>query len=619
MDPHLEEYYEEVHAAREVIKAGADLCLKKFQELIKAQKPERTNYRTEFQEVFKIIGRTLFNAAEPFLEEKWGQREFNFYYWPGYESVLTDDPSDKRITLMWDKSPDGEIRCGAGYRLTSDSVDRDYPESGSSLWFERALTVCPEDRGGKHFIPGGTHGWVSQDNLLLDTERRRDSLTALEVRVSDRNACELKRGIVHIQLSADDYSHWGTTVARYLNDRDLIICNKDWPVPLEGDSDGESRRDQYIRRKLYNVWLAATFDIDWRGEWLDDFLRQLERRGLSRLSERLRKDASEREYVKPPPYRWWYTLRLDNSVESDGTLQPLGSAMFLSSAKLPPVYLYIAASFINRMYFQMRDLERATKLTQEAGIAGQKRQARIFSHQTAGLITVPWNDPGRTHLEEESQYLLWMAVTLVTQIWGTTNFKPRQPISSDAEFRDWKELKTIDILDKVISFALLQGLQRASKAPTPKDDPASWRLNWQAVEIARDLLQQRSSRIASLRERLGLQLSSALPKDWMICKGFILCFHHGLWQATHHAFKASLDGSHECYLWIEWDHTSLTIWNRSSVVNGSKKKSSDREFLDFLETRLDNVFFIDGPKEVEDEQSKEKSKLWRTTITYMGG
>jgi hypothetical protein len=105
----------------------------------------------------------------------------------------------------------------------------------------------------------------------------------------------------------------------------------------------------------------------------------------------------------------------------------------------------------------------------------------------------------------------------------------------------------------------------------------------------------------------------------MICKGFILCFHHGLWQATHHAFKASLDGSHECYLWIEWDHTSLTIWNRSSVVNGSKKKSSDREFLDFLETRLDNVFFIDGPKEVEDEQSKEKSKLWRTTITYMGG
>jgi hypothetical protein len=611
-----ERHKEEVHAAREAIKAGADLCLKKFQQLMKTQKSDTPSFGTEFQAVLRIIGQTLFNATAPLLKEEWERREFSFYYWPGYESVLTDDPSDKRITLMWKESPDGEIRCGAGYRLTADSVEVNYPESGSSLWFERALSVCNQSEPHESFIPGGTHGWISQDNLLLDTEAGREFLTALEVQVSDRNECEIRRGIVHIQLDPNDRAHWGTIVARYLNDRDLIICNNDWPVPIEDLSESNIQRDQYIRRKLYNIWLAASFDINWRGAWFEVFLKQLERKGLARLSERLQKDAQEREYSKTPSYRWWYTLPLDNSVDNKGKLQPLGSAMFLSSSRLPPIFLYIAASFISRIYFQMRDLERATKIAQEAGFEGQKRQASVFAHQTAGLITVPWNDPGRLMLAEESQFLLWMAVTLLTKIWGTAKFDPREPVSADTQFQRWKTSEPKNVLNKVISFSLLQGLQRASKAPKPNEDPAAWRLNWKAAKRAVEVLQQ-GDRIEFLRKTLGFALPTDPVRQWMIYQGFILCFHHSLWQATNHAFKASLETNHERYLWLEWDDASITIWNRSALKTPSNTRSSDRDFLDFLERRLNSVFVIDGPSDASDTQTGV-DRIWRTTITYEG-
>jgi hypothetical protein len=610
-----EAYLEKVHLCRELLRQGVDDCVAQLQVLaLSSSKHGELDFRTGFEEILDQIGSTLFRATKPFTET-YGP-EFEFYYWPGYHSILVDDQDDKRITL-WENGPDGRIRCGVGF----SSKEEPYKIANTAIWFEKALTQSEEDLISGSFAPGGTHAWVSQDNLFLQGPIR-EHLIALVLNAAENHAYESKRGIFRVQLDLNDLSHWGERIASYLNDQDLIIANKDWPVPHDDSSAVVVPDVVSIRYNLYNIWLAASFDLlDLNTPWVKRAIQQVKDNGLIRLADRLRENGDVMAYSRPTPFRWWYTLSLEKSVEVTGKPEPLGTAMFLSSHPLNAAYLNCATSFVNEMYFRMRDLES----NQKAGVAGQLRQARIFAHQTAGLITVPWNDPGRTDLEPESQFLLWMAVTLLTQIWGSTRLDPRQAINDDVEFYEWQDLDTLDMLNKIASFALLQGLQRASKAPKPSKDASVEAVNWRAAKLAAVLLQD-SDRITSLRHRLGFIIPSQPTHAWMSYKGFILCFHHSLWQATHHAFKASLEVESERYLWMDWDETSVTIWNRAFVSPESKtfsspdsrrkKKSTDREFLDLLQVRLNEVFAVDGPEEVKAEGSEYPSGVWRTIITY---
>ncbi len=624
MDPRLDEHYESVHESREILRAGSERCLSQLKLLMSPLfNSQNLDFRVVFRRMFWEMGSALFDAAAPFLKQEWEHRNLNFYFWPGYDSILHGDPKNKRITVLWEDSPDSTILCGAGFQLTKDGTTR-YKESNTSLWFQRALTVCEESNG--QFVPGGTHGWVAQDNLkILDTEKTTedwDFLTALVVQarkdgISDYSA---HRGFARLQLRHQDCRTWGKLGSRWLNDKSKVICDENWPTPIESKvdrakSDRERGRLNIIRQKLYNIWLAATFDIEWRTEWFFRFLKQLRYRELNSLADRLQRNPLDQAHLREPPFRWWYTLWLESSLEKLTGKQPLGSAMFLSSAELPPAYIYLATAFVNEIYFQMRDVESTSRIEQVGRFEGQEKQASIFAHQTVGLITEPWVDPARKELKEESQFSLWMAKTLVTEIWGSVKVDAEGSICSgrDADFPEWDGLTPGDLLERILSPALFQGLRRASKAPPPSDDVELDDLNWKSKKLATKLLYRRSDRDALLRERLGLRLPVDPPPDWTTYKGFMLSFYHSVWQATHHALKASLEEGNEPYLWIEWEPRRVVIYNRAASIAGAAGSPKDRRFLDILQWKLGGSFTIDGP-----EPATEDKTVWRTAINYQG-
>jgi hypothetical protein len=624
MDPLLDEHYERVHKAQEILREGSDRCLNQLKLLVKPLfNSQNLDSKVVFRQMFLEMGGALFRATKPFLREEWEQRSLNFYFWPGYDSILHDDPKSKRITLVWEDSPDREILCGAGYQLTKDGI-AEYREANTSLWFQRALTVCEEKRG--RFIPGGTHAWIAQENLKIrDTEKTEegwDSLTALLVQVREDHISHYSahRGVARLQLSDQDYRSWGKLGSRWLNDKSKIICDKNWPTPIETKvdrtkSDKEKRRLQIVRQKLYNIWLAATFDIEWRTDWFYTFLRQLRYRDLNSLADRLQRDPLDQALLKNPPFRWWYTLGLASSVEKLTGTQPLGSAMILASAEIPTAYIYLATAFVNETYFRIRDVESALKFEEVGKFWGQERQASIFAHQTVGLITEPWVDPARRDLKEESQFSLWMAKTLVTEIWGSVKLEAEGSICSGAgaDFPEWESLSPRGLLERILSPALFQGLRRAAKAPPPSDDVELDELNWRSKKIATKLLYKRSDRDALLRERLGLVLPEDSPPGWTTFKGFMLSFYHSVWQATHHALKASLEEGKEPYLWIEWDLRKVVIYNRAASITMGIGPAKDRRFLDILEQKLDGSFTIEGPEPTDKDET-----VWRTTINYHG-
>ncbi|MDX6404506.1 MAG: hypothetical protein QOH70_1961 [Blastocatellia bacterium] len=626
MDPRLDEHYESVHESREILRDASVLCVKKLRVIVSPlTRPmfnaDSLDFRDVFRDILEVMGLALFNATEPFLKEQWEQRTLNFYFWPGYDSILHDEPKSKRITLLWEDSPDRTILCGSGHQLTKDPS---YKESNTSLWFERALTICEEANG--LFVPGGTHAWVGQDNLkILDTEKAAedwDYLSALRVQIikDGVNAYSAKRGFALLQFRDQDYSSWGKLGARWLNDRSRIISRETWPTPLESKVDTtKSEREkiqlQIFRQQLYNIWLAATFDIDWRTDWFFTFLKRLRRRGLNALAARLEREPLDQTYLRKPPFRWWYTLQLESSLEKTTGTEALGSAMFLSSAELPAAYIYLATAFVNEMYFQMRDVERTFRIEQVAELAGQDKQASIFAHQTVGLITEPWVDPARRKLKEESQFSLWMAKTLVTEIWGSVDLDSEGSIweGSGADFPEWEGLNPREMLEKILSPAMFQGLRRAAKAPRLSGDSELDDLNERSKKLATNLLYKRAERGVMLRRRLGLRLPEGLPPDWTTYKGFMLSFYHIVWQATHHALKASLEEGNEPYLWIEWDTKRVTVFNRSPSIALAIAPPKDKRFLDILQSKLRSSFIIEGPEPTNEDQT-----IWRTAISYRG-
>lgn len=383
----VEDYYDIVHACREELKAGTQNCLKILEEVARIDSPRMPDFRGAFKQILDRMGTILINATKPFLEDEWKKHHLNIYFWPGYESTLIEG-ANKRVTLDDEVSPDGLIPCGVGYSLNGDHTDW-YKAANTSVWFERALTVCSDDHGHGSFIPGSTHAWISQKSLRLKVgtgnsavgdSATADSgssgfLTVLDIHLSDEpDAPQIKHGILKIELNQEDPGKWAGTIAACLNDPNRVSYTDNWPTPLARlDKEKPIARD--IRLNLYNIWIAASFQVPWTDAWFKAFLNYLIDKDLSCLAERLHRPIPS-GLEKQPALRRWYTLRLEKSVEPSGDLQTLGSAMILSSTELPPVYLFLATTFVNEMYFRMRDIESNIK----ARIAGQKEsQIKLLS------------------------------------------------------------------------------------------------------------------------------------------------------------------------------------------------------------------------------------------------
>src|SRR5215213_3371488 len=498
----------------DIMRAAEDRCGKILSEL--ANKP--TDITSEglipnldidryYDRLLRVVGRALFEVSRCFAKES---DNIDTYFWPGYNSILGQD-APRRVQIIPEMFTN--IPGGIGFESTSltedyidyiDSIQHNislvdatgyYDLSHTSLWFDCLLSPYNKDdvfSDGTRFIVGGTHHWVTSRNVKLNDNTPLD---VLSIGISEEESPPPKKGFISVNLKPHEYNDWGRQIGEYLES--TVPDGATWPSDPEWDTikyELKKNRARNITRRLYSIWLKNNFDPTWKlhdiSAMVDDTRRRGEWKGLDKLADRVKalayattgqlskiidREDSAIYYgiellecastLKPHEYKHWYTLALKKTILIPGLKEipnEIGSAMLYSSVELPEVFFSLVKPWIESIYLEIRSFESALLLKQRAGLEGQQRQARIFAHQTAGLVTVPWADPERIHLEDESQFLLWMAVTLTTHIWGTVNLKPKSPIYDEAGFPEWENLKLQpeEILEKLISFAFLHGLQR---------------------------------------------------------------------------------------------------------------------------------------------------------------
>jgi hypothetical protein len=393
-------------AVRERMREGTRACRDILKDLYLTPIERRIDrFQVEFDGILRIMGRILFEATEPFLQKQWKRHNLNFYFWPGYVSILADEESS-RITLS-----QGSVSCGQGFRITNQPLERiGYLPSSTSTWYARVLTpeADASTNGANFFVPGGTHNWVSAGSLAINSNAKRETLFILEICVARKYAFDSRSGIIRIHLKAGDWENWGQKIGEYLNDSDKVHSDSavSWPhpIPPDGTMSGEEVQVvKEVREKLYSIWLAATFDSGWarsHREWLLAFSKRLtgeytNRTGggidFSPLAKRLVQDVEQEG--GSPEFRCWYTLPLESAVHMSDAWRELGSAMILSSCELPAAYLHVAASWVTRIYLSLRYFENATLLDQ----ARKNQMEMVFAHEikqighalSKGLIITP--------------------------------------------------------------------------------------------------------------------------------------------------------------------------------------------------------------------------------------
>ena len=233
---------------RRILDSGAKQCCLDIQ-----QAPSLSSLAKVFENVLVTIGRTLFEATEPFLPRS---DNLDFYFWPGYVRAIHSE-MNRRLTLHYSHPDDQrDISCGIGYR---SSVAGAYKESEAALWYDLVLNPnhedhifwCDESVGVFH--PGGTHPWIMQrsspPNLKEDSGYEDVPLDVLAIELGDRveNPVSKKNGILQIRLPAGPCEQWGPTIAGVLNDYrhlspNLIAVADVLNGPARGNDAGPSGR-----------------------------------------------------------------------------------------------------------------------------------------------------------------------------------------------------------------------------------------------------------------------------------------------------------------------------------------------------------------------------------------
>jgi hypothetical protein len=588
----------------------------------------------------------------------------------GFEpEALTLRQWDYANRLMQD-----DYRCGDG----------DYDLSDTSLWFDCVLSPEHEDYRNSRLILGGTHQWVTNGQITLSDESPLDVLSVCvgeplrgDGAGEQEDDTRPQRGRIHIPLASRTFLNWGQRIAAVLNDEKTLKFKYKWPTPNNLSLVETFASDEHaliITCRLYGIWLKANFDPSWRlnnvhtmiddvrrlGEWqyIGKLADRVETLALARVKgpafvrELTRETSYPQELVetfsrlRKHEYRYWYTLVLKKTADlpdlkkvpgepgpagrgadvpcpadddSKDVPTELGSAMLLSSVRLPDEFLHVIKLWVESIYLEIRAVETSILLRDKANLDGQLKQARQFAHQTSGLITTPWLDEQRKDMSDWSQFCLWMAKTLITQVWGTATIRYDEELQED--YMEWAGLELKDVLERLVNLSLEYAIQRATKASRTTYDEDIDKFNWEFYEEA-NALSFEADRVPQLRERLGVSLPPGEPMGWMKYKPFALFFYHALWQAAHHAMRASAaDKGLAPYLWMEWDASSLIIYNRAPSSIPVTVSPKDREFFKRLSERYQEPFEDSGPFEVVGpepiaQEGANVPPVWRTIIRF---
>ena len=322
-------------------------------------------------------------------------------------------------------------------------------------------------------------------------------------------------------------------------------------------------------------------------------------------------DSKSSENVPPAFYHWL--------VPFQGLLSTLSSDSE-SSENVPLDFRFNQWLVPYRSLFSALSADIVLPAVQESsgqvGVQiGTQDQQKRFAHQTAGLLDVLWLDGKKNELNAESKIALWLARTQVAEVWGGFPLNTETHICKD--FPEWKRLRKIDIIDKLIDLGLHGGIMRAGKSEIEEIQERAWEFGWKLRDDDPKVVEQTFHEIRSDLSFPCLP-DSPLP-EWVTTKAFAICFFHGVRQAAYHALKKQINDKQAgiydkqagiCYLSINWDNQSVAIYNRGVIEPGHRNGEIVPKDCGFFKTFVDRTddyrrvtdisekFEIDGPKPV---------------------
>ena len=269
---------------------------------------------------------------------------------------------------------------------------------------------------------------------------------------------------------------------------------------------------------------------------------------------------------------------------------------------------------IKGLYKLVDDLAAAIEKEQKEALAeGEKRQSQKFAHQAAGLIQSVWRNPRVQTLDLPTRASLWHLNTLI-QIWGNNDLEAQKSIT-EVDFPNWREEPINNVMKNLVDFSLDHALERAT---FPR--PGAIDADRTARSRAFDLLNLPEP-ATEFRQRLGVTCPLCEWPDWVMRRGFVLCFHHAFWQAAYHGFRAScgecdpLPGTQNAYLQVLIENNQAKILNSGIPATTSASSSDegivprDSDFFDDINQRLSGFFKVEGPT--------AQDSYWMTIITKL--
>ena len=298
--------------------------------------------------------------------------EQSLYFWLGYESISRDNSGERLFIAEKGKG----IRCHfSGDAITTNTEDHNQ----TSYWFDKLLAGKEDD-----FISGGTHSWILNNTGMILNNKSKSKFDILNISISDNPTVKssVEGNSLRIYLKKDDCKEWGDEIANILNPPEVfgmedIFENRDshsqnkWPTPTSHVGDDGLQK---IRRKIYNIWLAACFQPEWVEEksWLkdSDFVDEVKSKNIKSLIKVLEiagakvtqheKDKTE-EIKFNDVYRYWYSLVINKAVTIDERFgrdfnlsSNLGTAMILSPYGIEEVFLQLLRTTIYNIYLMFR-------------------------------------------------------------------------------------------------------------------------------------------------------------------------------------------------------------------------------------------------------------------------
>lgn len=400
-----------------ILEGGTSRCLKVL-EGIRDQGPMamQDSLPKAINEILELMADTLARLAYEHLDREEGlsRAPWRFCFWPGYDTVLLQE-SVNRFSLR-ESHDELEFKSGRVYCdcCVGRGVERRCEEcQGVSLTgvaFSYALSDHPEDKlNGKHFTPGSTHRWLS--NMTAQLAIDETPLFYLTVGLHPPlGGGSSEKAHLKVPLKSERGA-FGQELSTVLSDPQIIRCEK-WPVPLLGGSEpdiGESRLAHEIRKRLYDIWLSATFAEDTNAlensiaglrAFVEERIASLEldSSSLDGLLKRVESIAPSRwpkkPFWRPDPFRVWaniafHPIPTPANISAPGTI---GSAMFLSTHKLSDEFMRAARSWIQFIFLTIRNFETAC-LSGESGI---ELAFEAFAHEVkklAGPLNKRWLRP----------------------------------------------------------------------------------------------------------------------------------------------------------------------------------------------------------------------------------